>query len=191
MHWLGLAGMPRRVYTYPDGLGWNEMNLLASIGVVFIAASVIVFLGNVATSLRSGVAAGANPWNAGTLEWAVSSPPPGYNFQYIPVVAGHEPLWIEGGERKVVTGLRANVREVLITHLVDARPDHRYRFPGPSIWPFLAAVATTGFFIGSIFTPWAIPIGAVPLFITLTGWFWPKANESTSEPQPAPAPSTP
>jgi hypothetical protein len=84
----------------------------------------------------------------------------------------------------------ANVREVLITHLVDARPDHRYRFPGPSIWPLLAAVATTGLFIGSIFTPWAIPIGAVPLFITLTGWFWPKANESSSEPQPAPAPST-
>jgi cytochrome c oxidase subunit 1 len=161
--------MPRRVYTYPDGLGWNGMNLLASVGVVFIAASVIVFLGNVVTSLRSGVAAGANPWNAGTLEWAVSSPPPGYNFHYVPVVSGHEPLWIEGDERKVVTGLRANVREVLITHVVDARPDHRYRFSGPSIWPFLAAVATTGFFVGSIFTPWAIPIGAVPLFITLTG----------------------
>ena len=190
MHWLGLAGMPRRVYTYPDGLGWNEMNLLASVGVVFIAASVIVFLGNVVTSLRYGVIAGANPWNAGTLEWAMSSPPPGYNFHYVPVVSGHEPLWIEGAERKVVTGLRANVREVLITHLVDARPDHRYCFPGPSIWPFLAAVATTGFFIGSIFTPWAIPIGAVPLFITLTGWFWPKANESSSEPQSAPVPST-
>jgi hypothetical protein len=61
MHWLGLAGMPRRVHTYPDGLGWNEMNLLASVGVVFIAASVIVFLGNVVTSLRHGAAAGPNP----------------------------------------------------------------------------------------------------------------------------------
>src|SRR5256714_14760357 len=160
------------------------MNLLASVGVVLIAASVIVFRGNVVMSLRHGAAAGANPWNAGTLEWAVSSPPPGYNFQYVPVVPGQKPLWIEASERRVVTGLRANVREVLITHLVDARPDHRYRLPGPSIWPFLAAVATTGFFIGSIFTPWAIPIGAVPLFITLTGWFWPKTNESSSEPQP-------
>jgi cytochrome c oxidase subunit 1 len=55
---------------------------------VFIAASVIVFLGNVVTSLRSGVPAGANPWNAGTLEWAVSSPPPGYNFHYLPVAVG-------------------------------------------------------------------------------------------------------
>jgi cytochrome c oxidase subunit I+III len=69
------------------------------------------------------------------------------------------------------------MREVLITHLVDARPDHRYEFPGQSIWPLLAALATTGLFIGSIFTPWAVPIGAVPLFITLTGWFWPKKSE--------------
>ena len=124
------------------------MNLLASLGVVLIAVSVIVFLGNVVTSLRHGAAAGANQWHAGTLEWAVSSPPPAYNFHCIPVVFRHEPLWIEGGERNVVTGLRADVREVLITHLVDARPDHRYRFPDPSIWPFLTAVATTGFFIG-------------------------------------------
>jgi hypothetical protein len=68
---------------------------------------------------------------------------------------------------------------VLITHLVDASPDHRYEFPEPSIWPFLAAVATTGLFIGSIFTPWAIPIGAVPMFVTLTGWFWPKSKPGT------------
>jgi heme/copper-type cytochrome/quinol oxidase subunit 1 len=185
MHWLGLAGMPRRVYTYPDGLGWNEMNLLASTGTLLIAASVVVFLGNVAWSLRNGRLAGDNPWTAGTLEWATSSPPVAYNFQYIPIVSGHEPLWIEDGERKVVTGLRADVREVLITHLVDAAPDHRYQFPDPSIWPFLAAVATTGLFIGSIFTPWAIPIGAIPLFITLTGWFWPKRREPRATAQPA------
>jgi hypothetical protein len=137
---------------------------------------VLCFLWNVATSLRRGAPAGDNPWGAGTLEWAVSSPPPPYNFHLVPVVQGREPLWLEGEERLVVTGLRADIREVLITHLVDAAPDHRYESPEPSIWPFLAAVATTGLFIGSIFTPWAIPIGAVPVFVTLTGWFWPKAK---------------
>ena len=95
MHQLGLIGMPRRVYTYPDGLGWNELNLLASIGAGLIAASVAVFIANVIWSRQHGEVAGDNPWNAGTLEWATSSPPPPWNFQHIPVVAGREPLWQE------------------------------------------------------------------------------------------------
>ena len=80
MHQLGLIGMPRRVYTYPDGMGWNELNLLASIGAGLIAASVAVFIANVIWSRRHGEIAGDNPWNAGTLEWATSSPPPPGTF---------------------------------------------------------------------------------------------------------------
>ena len=79
--------------------------------------------------------------------------------------------------QRVATGLRSDIREVLVTHLLDASPDHRYPFPDPSIWPLLAALATTGMFIGSIFTPWAIPIGALPMLVTFTGWFWPKSPE--------------
>jgi cytochrome c oxidase subunit I+III len=177
MHQLGLIGMPRRVYTYPDGLGWNELNLLASIGVGLIAASVAVLIGNVIWSRRYGQIAGDNPWHAGTLEWATSSPPPPWNFQHILVVAGREPLWQEPIPRRVVTGLRSDVREVLVTGALDAEPDHRSDAPPPSIWPFLAAIATTGLFIGSIFTPWAVPIGALPLAVTLIGWLWPQAGE--------------
>jgi hypothetical protein len=73
----------------------------------------------------------------------------------------------------VVKGLRTDIREVLVTNYLDAEPDHRTESPEPTIWPFLAALATTGLFIGSIFTPWAVPIGAIPVAITLTGWFWP------------------
>jgi cytochrome c/quinol oxidase subunit I len=172
MHWLGLAGMPRRVYTYPAGLGWGDANLLASIGAFLIGVSVLLFLANVAVSLRQGDKAPDNPWHAGTLEWATSSPPFVCNFPEIPIVPGPEPLWEEHGERRLAYGLRGDVREVLVTHLVDATPDHRYTFPDPSIWPLLAGLTTTGLFIGSIYTPWAVPIGAVPVAVTLIGWFW-------------------
>ena len=79
----------------------------------------------------------------------------------------------------VVTGLRTDARDLLVTYVLDAEPDHRTVFPEPSIWPLLAALATTGLFIGSIFTPWAVPIGAIPVAITLTGWFWPKKAGET------------
>jgi cytochrome c oxidase subunit I+III len=186
MHQLGLIGMPRRVYTYPEGLGWYELNLLASIGAGLIAASIALFVANVIWSRRHGQGAGNDPWDAGTLEWATTSPPPPWNFQEIPVVSGREPLWEEPVPRRVVTGLRSDKRELLITGAVDAEPDHRGELPSPSIWPFLAALATAGLFIGSIFTPWAVPIGAVPLFVTLVGWFWPKRGDSL-EPMPSPS----
>jgi cytochrome c oxidase subunit I+III len=186
MHYLGLIGMPRRVYTYPSGLGWDGLNLLASIGAALIAASIALFVANAIWSRRNGQIAGDDPWHAGTLEWTTTSPPPAWNFQDIPVVSGRQPLWEEPMPHQVVTGLRSDVREVLITGAVDAEPDHRSELPEPSIWPLLAALATTGLFIGSIFTPWAVPIGAVPLFVTLVGWFWPKGDSS---PQPLPTPS--
>jgi hypothetical protein len=69
---------------------------------------------------------------------------------------------------------------VLITDVVDATPNNRYEFPEPTIWPFLAAVATSATFIGSIFTAWALPIGTVPISITLIGWFWPKRKEAAA-----------
>jgi cytochrome c oxidase subunit I+III len=92
MHQLGLIGMPRRVYTYPGGLGWDELNLLASIGAALIAASVALFVANAIWSRRYGQIAGADPWHAGTLEWATTSPPPAWNFEHIPVVSGRQPL---------------------------------------------------------------------------------------------------
>jgi cytochrome c oxidase subunit I+III len=184
MHLLGLRGMPRRVYTYQAGLGWDGMNLLATIGAIVIALSVVVFLANVAKSLRHGAAAGDNPWGAGTLEWATGSPPPPWNFTNMLVVGGREPLWEEPDERRIVTGLRDDMREVLVTGALDAVPDHKVEWPSPTIWTFLAAVATTVLFIGSIFTPWAVPLGAIPFAITLIGWFWPK---SAAEDGPAEA----
>jgi cytochrome c oxidase subunit 1 len=174
MHLLGLWGMPRRVYTYPAASGWGPLNLLASAGVLFITAAIVVFLADVVVALRAGVRASDNPWNASTLEWATSSPPPACNFVHPPTVAGRDPLWENPPDQPVVVGLRSDVRDVLVTHVLDAEPDHRLEFPQPSPWPFWTAMATTAMFIGSIFNPWAVVYGAIPMFVTMTLWFWPK-----------------
>jgi cytochrome c oxidase subunit 1 len=174
MHILGLRGMTRRIYTYQPEMHWGRTNMLESAGAVLMVISVIIFLTNVWRSRKRGEVAGSNPWYAGTLEWATTSPPPIYNFLDLPTVAGREPLWENPPDQPVVTGLREDIREVLVTKPMDADPDHRTELPYPTIWPFLAAVATTILFIWSIFSPWALVYATPLLAITLTGWFWPK-----------------
>jgi cytochrome c oxidase subunit 1 len=173
MHLLGLEGMPRRVYTYPASMGWGSMNLLATIGAVVIFLSLLLFLINVLASLRAGAAAASNPWEASTLEWATSSPPPPYNFLSQPTVAGREPLWHPELATPTVVGLDSDRRQVLVTAVLDAEPDHRYKAPGPSLWPLLTALATSAMFIWSIFQAAGLVWGAIPTFVCLIGWFWP------------------
>jgi cytochrome c oxidase subunit 1 len=93
MHFLGMLGMPRRIYTYAPGRGWELWNLVSSIGVIFQAAAILCFLGNIVHSLRKGAVAGDDPWDAWTLEWSTASPPPEYNFEKLPVVRSGRPLW--------------------------------------------------------------------------------------------------
>jgi cytochrome c oxidase subunit 1 len=176
MHVLGLQGMPRRVYTYPAETGWGGLNLLSSVGALGIAISVLLFIVNVARSWRHGALAGSDPWGAGTLEWSMASPPPAGNFNVVPVVHSRFPLWQPGGMPNHVSGLSNARREVLITSVADAVPDHRLTLPSPTPWPFLAAVASTALFIGSIFSPWAVVWGAVPVAVACTLWFWPKRD---------------
>jgi cytochrome c oxidase subunit I+III len=176
MHLLGLAGMPRRVYTYLPGLGWDGMNLLATVGALTMGVGVLVLAVNVARTLRLGRTADFNPWQASTLEWSVASPPPRFNFHPVPVVASRDPLW-ESAPAPVVVGIRSDKREILITSVVEAEPDHLTTSPLPSIWPFVSAVATTILFIWSIFTPWAVVWGAIPVTIAMIKWFWPTRED--------------
>jgi cytochrome c oxidase subunit I+III len=174
MHFLGFQGMPRRVYTYPAEMGWGTLNLISTAGAVLLLLGGILFLYNAVRSYVAGPAAGDDPWGGDSLEWTIPSPPPVYNFLHIPVVEGRHAGWDRSPDPPVVTGIRSDCREVLVTDVMDAEPDNKVEFPSPTIWPFACAVVTSLFFIGSVFTPWAVPVAAVPLAVTLIGWFWPR-----------------
>ncbi|GAC1541796.1 MAG: hypothetical protein NVS2B7_14640 [Herpetosiphon sp.] len=92
-HILGFIGMPRRVFTYPNLPYWASLNLISTVGTLVMAVAVLLFVWNVLYSLRRGEIAGDNPWNAWTLEWATTSPPPHHNFDQVPPIHGHRPLW--------------------------------------------------------------------------------------------------
>ena len=181
MHFLGLAGMPRRVYTYPTAMGWGGMNQLASAGAALMFVALLIYLINVIVSVRAGAVAGDNPWDAAGLEWATSSPPPPYNFSPQPTVAGRDPLWHSELVPPPLVGLASDKREVLVTYLLDAEPDHRYPMPGPSLWPFLTAVATSVMFVWSIFYAIGVVYGSIPVFLCLIGWFWPTKGKKHLE----------
>jgi cytochrome c oxidase subunit 1 len=183
-HLLGLDGMPRRIYTYLPDTGWGKLNLLSSVGAAIIAVSVVLFLANVVWSWNRGALTDANPWNAPTLEWSVPSPPPSYGFAFIPVVESGEPLWSAANSeaQSVVTGLRTDRREVLITTPRHATPDRRQILPRPSASPLIMAVAVGVTFIGAVLTPWAIVWGTLVGLAAFAIWAWPRAHESVPEP---------
>jgi len=93
MHIPGLLGMPRRIYTYEPGRGWDVWNVIVTIGVFFQAAGVLILAANLLLSYFRGRTAGNDPWDAWTLEWSTSSPPPEYNFAVVPTVRSRRPLW--------------------------------------------------------------------------------------------------
>ena len=132
MHFSGLLGMPRRIYTYGADLGLDTFNLISTIGALLTGVGLLVFMYNVWAS-RSQPAAGKNPWNAATLEWAIASPPPVYNFAVLPTVSSRLPLWTEGGA----------------TPIPDTPPEPVH-VPGGSYWPLVTALGIVIMAIGAL-----------------------------------------
>jgi cytochrome c oxidase subunit 1 len=181
LHILGLAGMPRRIYTYAPETGWGFLSFLSAAGQVINDLSMFLFVFNIVRSLFKGERAPADPWGAGTLEWSVSSPPPACNFFVLPVVSSREPLWRPSGEVTHVSGLSAEIREGLTTTVINASPDTRYAYPAPGIWPFVAALAVTFWLVLSIWSVSGFAWGLIPPAIAFIAWYWPNKKESIEE----------
>jgi len=166
MHFVGLNGMPRRTYTYPAELGFTALNQIETAGSLLLGLAFLVFLINIVRTSRGPRNALADPWNGATLEWAIPSPPPEWNFERVPVVDGRDPLWEEkrknGGRLpEPVAGTGAGI------HL-----------PNPSYWPLVTAVGVTAVFIGILesprWGPWGIIVAVALLLFGLYSWLFEK-----------------
>ncbi len=182
MHIAGLLGMPRRIYTYPAGLGWGMTNLIESIGSYLFAVGVLLFIVNFFRSQRSGANAGPNPWDASSLEWATTSPPPPYNFAVIPTVRSREPLWEErlGLPSRSTTDDKPVLDEgrlTLGTTPLDGAPFAVLRMPEDSLWPVALAAALLLLFYGLLVARWEMTfVGGALVLACIVGWLWPTAS---------------
>jgi cytochrome c oxidase subunit I+III len=168
MHIVGLLGMPRRVYTYSSGLGWDAYNLAETIGAFVLTAGLVLMAANLWWSRRQGPLGGPNPFGAPSLEWATSSPPPPYNFAVIPRVASEYPLWepAEGG-------VLPEGHETLESTVRDAYLSAAVELPHESGWPPVVAALLAAMF-GLALTSHFVAAG---VFAGLAGlaaltWLW-------------------
>jgi hypothetical protein len=181
MHVLGFLGMPRRVYTYDDGLGWGGLNAMVSIGSVVFALGTGITLANWLWSARRGAPAASDPWGGDSLEWATTSPPPEYNFAAIPVVTSRHPLWEDeplayatSGAAAETSGLGregAVARATPITSGVDTRPEDNLRIPAETILPFVLAVGLALLFAGLLVKAEVVGVAGVGLAIVGAMWW--------------------
>ena len=189
MHVLGLAGMPRRVYTYARGLGWDSWNMVATLGSYMFAVGILLFLINVWSSLKRGKVAGNNPWDAPSLEWSTSSPPPPYNFAVIPMVASRYPLWEnymddEGtGRSSIHEGLLLDHgRETIGTTMLDAEPAVILKMPGDTYAPLVLAIGLAVLFTGLLLHSWwLVGLAVAVTLLASVAWLWPQRSLSQIE----------
>ncbi|MFN8523236.1 MAG: cytochrome c oxidase subunit I [Chloroflexota bacterium] len=171
MHFLGVDGMPRRIYTYSSFQGWNMWNFVITLGALTLGVGVLFFIAAVIKSLSGPPEnVGDDPWDAATLEWGISSPPPVYNFGAEPTVSSRDPLWALKGRVHEEDG-HGHVRDWRKIS-VDTSKIH---LPNPSFFPLIAAAGLTLVFAGLIFSYVMSLIGAVYLLAAIGGW----AMEST------------
>jgi cytochrome c oxidase subunit 1 len=204
-HILGLQGMPRRIYTYPAGRGWDFWNMISTIGSFVIAASILVFIINVIKTRKSPLV-GNDPWDARTLEWTIPSPPPEYNFKEVPLVTSRDEFWhrkySEDENGRAVRRETVEDQPVLAGTEVEPSteahegPDHvsgesghdeehepHIHMPSPSYWPLMVALGMPILCYGMIYKTWAVAIlGGLWIFSSLFAW----ALEPATAPEDTP-----
>jgi cytochrome c oxidase subunit 1 len=196
MHWTGLLGMPRRVYTYDESLGVTGLNVMSSVGAFLLGASVLLLIANWIWSVKYGPIAGPDPWNGGTLEWTIPSPPPEYNFRDVPTVHSATPFWDEkyGAHGEGVAPRGAGVPAVVSTGLIAGQePDELptgpvqapsavavahhesahelgIHMPNPSYYPLVTAIGMGTIFAGLMLNPFVSISGVAIMFWGIYGW---------------------
>ena len=180
MHYSGLAGMARRVWTYPAGLGIGATNMASSIGAFVFAAGFLVIVADVLRPRGKEPYARRNPWNAGTLEWVTEMPGENWGVRSVPIVTTRYPLWEQPGliedidnGRFYLPDAQEMQRETMVTSVLDAGPLQCLRVPGPSFMPMISAFLTGAVFIAATFHWWIVTcVAAVLATGSILVWLW-------------------
>jgi len=185
MYIVGLLGMPRQIYTYSSGMGWDAYNAAESAGAYLTALGIVLLFANLVVSYFKGEPAGPDPWNAPTLEWATSSPPPDFNFAVIPTVSSAYPNWDaedrERDARKLADGVMVleEGHEQPVSTTVDGRFAEVIEMPHSSPWPLVLGVCIALVFGALVIGHYGIAgIFGVLCLLSLFGWHWKEPQES-------------
>ncbi|OAN79432.1 cytochrome c oxidase subunit I [Jannaschia sp. EhC01] len=190
MHLTGLRGMPRRVATYPDGMGWDRLNMLSSLGSYILAIGIALFIIDFFRHFRAGPRAPHNPWGAATLEWLYQPHAPGYNFRAIPEITSREPLWdqpeltdrpaadIAGALRRCPDGRRETIGSDPLT----GEPMQVLRLPHPTWVPLISAFGVAMGFAATLAGQyWLVAVGFAIALAGFTAWVWEPSDTGTMQ----------
>jgi cytochrome c oxidase subunit I+III len=191
LHWSGLLGQRRRIHTYDEGSGWEVINLISSVGAFVMAIGFALVIVDVIANMALAVRGARNPWRAGSLEWAMPTPPPAYNFASLPLVTSRDPLSadpdvavrIARGEGYLGTP-RDGRREVLTVETATGRPEALVVFPMNTALPILMSAATGLFFVAFLAKIyWLAPIAVVIVSAMAWRWAWSLGSRQDGGPQ--------
>jgi cytochrome c oxidase subunit I+III len=191
MHLTGLRGMPRRVFTYPEGFGWDTLNMVSTVGAFVLALGVAVVVVDLLRPRGRAPYAPRNPWNAGTLEWLTEMPGMPWGVRSVPEIDSRYPLWqqedflrhVDEG-RFFLPDAEEGRRETLVTTAIDAEPRQCLRVPGPSFVPMVAAIFLGGAFIFSTFSwYWMAGVSAALALAAILVWLWTGTAEVPEKPE--------
>jgi cytochrome c oxidase subunit I+III len=190
MHLTGLLGMPRRVYTYSAGLGWDWLNLLSSLGSFVMAIGIAVIILDFLLHFRFGSPAPANPWNADTLEWATATPPEAYNFVSLPSVTSRHPLWDQPGLAEQIAAGQHHLarvvgdhRELLGVSVTRGEVRELFRVPGNSWIPLQLALVLAVVCVCLLSRAYSVALIAAAIALAMClRWSWYSGSHPGSAP---------